>query len=69
MMGDVSKLSAHELDDTFMENMIKHHEGAIHMAEEVLDVTQRPEIVRLAKAIITTQNTEITTFKKMLKDH
>lgn len=69
MMGDLSKLSAHDLDDTFMENMIKHHEGAIHMAEEVLDVTQRPEIVKLAKAIIATQNAEIATFKKMLSDH
>ncbi len=69
MMRDLSKLSAHELDDTFMEDMIKHHEGAIHMAKEVLDVTQRPEIVKMAKDIISTQNAEIAIFKKMLNDH
>ena len=69
MMRDLSKLSDHDLDDVFMEDMIKHHEWAVHMAEEVLDVTQRPEIVSLAKNIIKTQNEEITAFKKMLNDH
>ncbi len=39
------------------------------MAEEVLDVSQRPEIITLAKNIIITQNEEIATFKKMLNDH
>lgn len=39
------------------------------MAEEVLEVTQRPETVKLAKAIISAQNAEIATFKKMLGDH
>jgi uncharacterized protein (DUF305 family) len=69
MMRDLSKLSAHDLDDAFMEDMIKHHEGAVHMAEEVLDVTQRPEIVKMTKDIILAQNAEIATFKKMLADH
>lgn len=39
------------------------------MATEVLDVTQRPEIVKMAKDIISTQNAEIAIFKKMLNDH
>ncbi len=69
MMRDLSKLSGHDLDDTFMEDMIKHHEGAVHMAEEVLEVTQRPETVKLAKAIISAQNKEIAIFQKMLTDH
>ncbi len=69
MMRDLTKLSSHDLDDAFMEDMIKHHEGAVHMAEEVLDVSQRPEIVKMAKDIISAQNAEIATFKKMLADH
>lgn len=68
-MWDLAKLSSHDLDDAFMEGMVKHHEWAIHMAGEVLDVTQRPEIVTLAKNIIKTQNEEIAAFKKMLNDH
>ena len=39
------------------------------MAEEVLNVSQRPEIVKMAKDIISAQNAEIATFKKMLGDH
>ncbi len=69
MMRDLTKLSGHDLDDAFMEDMIGHHEWAVHMAEEVLEVTQRPEIVKMAKDIISTQNAEIATFKKMLGDH
>lgn len=39
------------------------------MAEEVLGVSQRPEIVKMANDIIRTQNAEIATFKKILGNH
>ena len=39
------------------------------MAQEVLEVTQKPEVVQLAKNIIASQTAEIETFKKMLNDH
>ena len=66
MMRDLSKLSWHELDDAFMEDMIKHHEEAIHEATEVLEVSQRPEIVTLANDVIDLQSSEITEFQKLL---
>lgn len=69
MMRDLTKLSGHELDDAFMEDMIKHHEGAVDMAQEVLEVTQKPEVVQLAKNIIASQVAEIEKFKSMLNDH
>lgn len=69
MMRDLSKLSDHDLDDAFMEDMVKHHEWAVHMAEEVLEVSQRPEIVKMANDIIRTQNAEIAIFKKLLGNH
>ncbi len=69
MMRDLTKLSVHERDDAFMDDMIKHHEWAVHMAEEVLGVSQRPEIVKMANDIIRTQNAEIATFKKILGNH
>lgn len=69
MMRDLTKLSGHELDDAYMEDMVKHHEWAIDMAQEVLEVSQKPEIVQLAKNIIASQKSEIETFKKMLNDH
>lgn len=39
------------------------------MAQEVLEVSQKPEIVQLAKNIISSQKNEIETFQKMLSDH
>lgn len=69
MMRDLTKLSGHVLDDAYMEDMVKHHEWAIDMAQEVLEVSQKPEIVQLAKNIISSQKTEIETFQKMLNDH
>jgi uncharacterized protein (DUF305 family) len=69
MMRDLTKLSDHDLDDGFMEDMIKHHEGAIYMAEKVLEVSQRPEIVKMANDIIRTQNAEISKFKELLGNH
>lgn len=69
MMRDISKLSGHDLDDVFMEDMIKHHEWAVHMAEEVLEVSQRPEIVKMANDIIRSQNAEIIKFKELLSNH
>lgn len=69
MMRNLTKLSAHERDDAFMEDMIKHHEGAVHMAGEVLEVSQRPEIVKMANDIIRTQNAEIAEFKELLGNH
>ena len=39
------------------------------MAEEVLEVSQRPEIVKMANDIIHTQNAEIAKFKELLGNH
>jgi uncharacterized protein (DUF305 family) len=39
------------------------------MAEEVLEVSQRPEIVQMANDIIRTQNAEIKKFKELLGNH
>ncbi len=69
MMQDLSKLSGHDLEDAFIADMIKHHEGAIAMAKEVLEISQRPEIVSIAKNIISTQKAEIAVFQKMMAHH
>lgn len=47
-------------DKTFLEEMIVHHQGAVDMAEEVLQVSKRPELVTLANEIISAQEKEIT---------
>ncbi|MCF2972506.1 DUF305 domain-containing protein [Synechococcus sp. Nb3U1] len=46
-------------DLRFIEAMIRHHEGAVIMAEEALEKSQRPEIRQLAEAILASQQAEI----------
>lgn len=51
-------------DQEFLVQMIVHHEGAVAMAEKVLEVSKRPELIKLANDIITAQDAEI----KMMND-
>lgn len=46
-------------DALFIDSMIVHHEGAIAMAQQALETTERPEIRQLAEAIVSAQQTEI----------
>jgi uncharacterized protein (DUF305 family) len=48
-----------EYDLRFIDAMIPHHQGAIAMANEALQKSQRPEIKALAEAIIKAQDREI----------
>ncbi|ABB57180.1 DUF305 domain-containing protein [Synechococcus elongatus] len=51
--------AAPDFDRAFIEMMIPHHEMGVRMAQMVLLRSDRPEIQRLAQAIITDQNQEI----------
>ena len=65
---EISTLAAatgNEFDKLFLEGMIKHHEGAIDMAEMVID-SKNSEVAALAKAIVETQRVEISTMKNLL---
>jgi uncharacterized protein (DUF305 family) len=66
MMRSLDDIAGHDLEDRFMEDMIKHHNGAITMAKQVLEVSQRAEIVKFANDIINVQSSEITEFQKLL---
>lgn len=52
----------------FLLQMIEHHEGAIEMAEDVLDNGANPEVLALAESIITTQTAEIATMEQLLTE-
>ncbi len=60
MRMDVSLGEADDdFDLRFIEAMIPHHEGALVMAEDALDKSERPEILELAQAILASQQAEI----------
>jgi uncharacterized protein (DUF305 family) len=46
-------------DAQFIDGMTIHHQGAVRMAEQALNESQRPEIKQLAQNIIASQNPEI----------
>jgi uncharacterized protein (DUF305 family) len=55
---------AADVDATFAEMMIGHHEGAIAMAEQAEDRGQHEEVKQLAAAIIDAQEREIGIMEK-----
>jgi len=54
-------------DLLFLEGMIKHHEGAIVMAEDVVD-SENPEVSNLANAIVSAQKSEIALMRTMIAE-
>jgi len=66
MMGDGTKLSGKALDTWFLQGMIMHHEGAVQMAEKVLQLNARKEVADFARDVIRVQSSEISQMKLML---
>lgn len=68
MMGSNLMMKTGEnFDQTFLEQMIIHHQGALEMAGQALVKSQRPEILKLAQDIKTSQTAEILMMQDWLK--
>lgn len=65
-MSSLMGISGPEFDQMWLTMMIEHHEGAIEMAQDVLDTTSNPEVEQLATAVVEGQEKEIATMKGML---
>lgn len=63
MTNDLKNKSGDEFDKAFLEEMIIHHQGAIDMANLVLQKSTKPELRNLANDIITAQTKEINQMK------
>lgn len=66
---DLARLAAAEGDDAdllFLELMIPHHEGGVAMAEYAVEHARRPQVVALARAVVTSQERELTVLHDML---
>lgn len=62
----LGELTGAEFDAAWTTAMIAHHEGAIEMAEEVLERGSNESIRELAESIITTQRAEIEVLRTLL---
>lgn len=68
MMRELQNLSGTEIDKAFLEDMIRHHMGAIMMSQSVLPHIVHNEMKVLTEAIISTQAAEIQQMRKILED-
>jgi uncharacterized protein (DUF305 family) len=50
----------------FLEQMIKHHEGAVEMAQQEIGAGKNQEAVQLGRDIVTAQQAEIAEMKQLL---
>lgn len=64
MTNELKNKSGDEFDKVFLEQMIIHHQGAIDMANIVLQKSSRPELRSLANDIIAAQTKEINQMKQ-----
>lgn len=64
----LSTLPTAEAEPSFLELMIRHHEGGLAMANAVLTRTDRPEVTRIAKSIVASQTGEIQAMRQLLAD-
>lgn len=63
--GGTKASSGTAVDLAFVQEMLPHHESAVDMARIAKQRSDRPEIERLADAIITTQRAEISQLRSI----
>ena len=63
MTANLYNKSGDEFDKAFLDDMIIHHQGAVDMARQVLNKSERTELREMVNAIITAQMKEIETMQ------
>lgn len=67
MSGDLGAADA-GFDGRFLDAMIPHHEGALVMAQQALEKSDRPEIRQLAQNILDSQQREIAQMQQWKRE-
>lgn len=57
-----------EADGLFLQLMIPHHRAGVNMANTILNYTERPEVVALARSIANSQTSEVTLMQSLLQE-
>ncbi len=65
---NLSDLEAEAFEIAFMSAMVSHHEGAIEMAQWIIDRSELPSITSSAKLILEAQEPEIKLMKSWLDE-
>ncbi len=67
MMKSFAGKSAEEAEQSYLNDMIIHHQAAVSMAKAIQPITKRTELKTLGNDIVSTQNEEITLMQSLLK--
>ena len=65
-VNSISSLPVKDAEIKFLQLMIRHHQGGIYMAEDVLTHASSPQVKRLAQAVINGQQTDIVAMTELL---
>jgi len=65
-MARLGQLRGRAADRLYLQLMIAHHRGGVQMAEAAVRLAHRPEVLSLARKIVTAQESEITLMEGML---
>lgn len=65
-MQALKAADAAEGQRVYLEGMVKHHQGAITMAQTEVGDGKNPDAIALARSIVTSQQAEITTMQTIL---
>lgn len=70
MMRDLSTLSGDALDEAFLQDMIRHHMGAIMMSQQLLmhGRAQHEQVAAFARTVRDTQHAEMFQMRRWLAD-
>lgn len=67
-LAKLQTLSGRAAEVFYLQLMIAHHKGGVEMAQAILGLTDRPEVVQLANGMMTSQQSEIKLMESMLAD-
>ena len=67
MMRNLQGMPSDQAVTIYLEDMIHHHEMAVVMAQSVLELSPREEVVTMANEIIAVQNQEIELMENLLE--
>lgn len=66
-MDRLGAATGEDVDVLFVQLMLRHHLGGIHMIDGVLERSDRPEVVELATIMKNGQQAEVTMFRHLLE--
>lgn len=66
-VNSLDTLAIEEAEIKFLQLMIRHHEGGVFMAQDILGKTKNAVVTRLAESIVASQTGEVTYMESLLE--